>query len=190
MWWLLAYGGMTNIHSTPCYVGRACRFLGKDYVFPVRQKVFCCFCGQVLDLKDTVECFGSFFCSQERNKPTAVCLISRFIELPQINIAYISSEKVFLLMRPMFTVDKDVKKAVFDFMRKAFIVGNVSKITGQILDAYYELTEGTTLKDSLHFTLRLEAAGTIFDSTRFQSMLVVHTFFLLVDFIWTCLKFF
>jgi hypothetical protein len=128
---------------------------------------------------------GSFFCSMPD-----VCLISRFMELPQISIAYVSSEKVFLLMRPMFTVDKDVKKAAFDFMRKAFIVGNVSKITGQIRGAYYELTEGTTLKDSLHFTLRLEAAGTIFDSTRFQSMLVVHTFFLLVDFIWTCLKFF
>jgi hypothetical protein len=141
--------------------------------------MFCSFCGKVLDLQYTVECLGSLFCTPEGKKQhTAICLFSRF---PEMDIASITSETIFLLMRPMFTVDKDVKKAVFDFMRKAFIVGNVSTITGQILDPYFDLTKGVFLEESLNYTLRLESAGTLFDPKPFQSMLLLHKFFLYVD---------
>jgi hypothetical protein len=181
---ITVYGCSLEHRRYFCYFGRSCRFLGKDYIFPVRHKVFCNHCGKVLDPQEAVESMGFFFCVSKRKEAVGACLISSLAHLVErINFSSPTSQEVFSLMRPTFTFDKDLKLAVLDFMRKAFVVGNVSALTGKILDAYVDLTKTCIIERGSNFKSRLVATGIDFDDTRFQGMLLLHKFLIYTDYI-------
>lgn len=184
------YGGCADrdfLRENPgvfCYFGKVCRFRGKDYVYPCRQKVLCGACGKVLNLFEAVEALGAYFCCEDRQKNVASCLVYRLSGMPTEARCF-NMEDIWSLMRPAYDRD-DVNMMVCDFMRKAFNSAETEwPLNAWIFDAYHELTGVSAAcfgEEHMHFKAKLERC-TSFDADRFHDMLVMHTFLVAVTYV-------